>query len=156
MKLIKYGLKNDIGEFHEKKIRLNLIGNFNRFSKKLVNDLNEAMEVTKNNNRGILNVGLSYGGRQEIIDVIKKVVNKKININKIDEKLINKLFYTAGMPDPAMIVRTSGEKRLSGFLPWQGAYSELMFIDKLWPDFNKNDVKNIITEYNIRQRRFGK
>lgn len=155
MKLIQYGLKNDVNEFHEKDIRLNIIGNFSKLPKKLVIGLNEAMEATKNNKKGILNVGLSYGGRQEIIDVIKKAITKKINPDEIDDKKVDSLLYTAGLPDPEMIVRTSGEQRLSGFLPWQGAYSELMFIKKLWPDFNKNDVKSIIKEYNLRQRRFG-
>ncbi len=155
MKLIKYGLENDIGEFHDKNIRLNIIGNFEKFPKKMIVELNKAMEVTKNNKGGILNVGLSYGGRLEIIDALKQAIKNKYKPEDINETLINNLVYTKGQPDPDMIIRTSGEKRLSGFLPWQGVYSELMFMDKLWPDFNKNDVKKIISEYNLRERRFG-
>jgi len=155
MKLIKFGLKNDIGEFQDKSIQLNIFGNFERLPKKIISALNNAMEVTKNNKRGILNVGLSYGGRQEIIDVIKNVIKRKTKLGDVNEKLVNKLLYTQGMPDPDMMIRTSGEQRLSGFLPWQSTYSEIMFIKKLWPDFDKNDVKSIIQEYNLRSRRFG-
>jgi len=155
MNMIKHGIRNDIGEFHEKNIRLNLIGNFSKFSKKMVHELQEAMESTKNNSRGILNVGLSYGGRMEIMDAMKEAIRQKIDPAKITEKVVNKLLYTKDIPDPDMIIRTSGEKRLSGFMPWQGAYSELMFIKKLWPDFNQSDIKAIIEEYNVRQRRFG-
>ena len=117
-----------------------MIGQRERLGKFLQKLVKEAEERTKNNKEGILNLAISYGGRPEIIEAIKKIVKKKIPPNKITEELVGKNLWTAGLPDPDLIIRTSGEKRLSGFLTWQAVYSELYFLKKHWPDFTEKDL----------------
>ena len=117
------------------------------------------MERTKNNTGVTFNIALNYGGRDEIVKATKKIAEKvkkgEINIEDINEELISKNLYTAGEPDPDLLIRTSGELRLSGFLPWQSVYSELLFINKNWPDFSEEDLNNAIIEYQKRTRKFG-
>jgi len=114
------------------------------------------MEETKDNKERILNLAISYGGREEIIEAVKKIIKEKINPSKINEKIFSQYLYTVGQPDPDIIIRTSGEQRLSGFLPWQSVYAELYFSPKLWPDFTGEDLEEAIKELQNRQRRFGK
>ncbi|MHA1504649.1 MAG: polyprenyl diphosphate synthase, partial [Candidatus Heimdallarchaeota archaeon] len=117
-------------------------------------------EKTKDHNNFRLNVAVSYGGRAEIVDAVKKIVekvqNKELEISKINEEIISKNLYTKGIPDPDLIIRTSGEERLSGFLLWQSAYSELYFIDIYWPAFRKIDLWRAVRVYQQRERRYGK
>jgi len=156
MKLLKKALINDLPEFNKMGLQLRIIGRRERLPKDLQAAIKKAMELTRNNNKGILNIAINYGGRAEIADAVKKIIEKRIPISKIDENLVADNLYTAGLPDPDMIVRTSGEQRLSGFLLWQASYSELYFIKKHWPAFSKNDLDDIIAEFDKRQRRFGK
>ncbi|MFH1582164.1 MAG: polyprenyl diphosphate synthase, partial [bacterium] len=118
--------------------------------------MKEAEERTKNNTGGILNLALSYGGRAELLEAIKKIVKKKVPVAKITEKLISDNLWTAGQEFPDLIIRTSGEKRTSGFLLWQSAYSELHFCKKHWPAFEEKDLDEAFADYATRQRRFGK
>ena len=124
---------------------------------KLINDIEEK---TKNYDQHILNVALSYGGRAEIVDAVRKIATKvqkeEIKITDISEETINDHLYTEGIPDPDLIIRTSGEERLSGFLLWQSAYSELYFTDIYWPAFRKIDLWRAIRIYQQRERRYGK
>jgi undecaprenyl diphosphate synthase len=113
------------------------------------------MNQTQTFRDGTLHICLNYGGRPEIIDAIKKIIANKIELEQVHEGMLKKYFYQGNLPDPDIIVRTSGEQRISGFLLWQAAYSEFMFMKKFWPDFEERDVEAIINEYNERERRFG-
>lgn len=141
-------------------IRLVSIGDIDRLGKKNSAKLREAIEKTKNNDRMTLNLALSYSGRLEIVTATRKIAQElkenKINIDDITEDFISSRMYTASMPDPELLIRTSGEQRLSNFLLWQLAYSELYFCDTLWPDFRKDDFYKALIDYQHRERRFGK
>ena len=139
-------------------IKVNFIGRINMFPKDVQDSMNVLMERTKNNKPYTLNFAMAYGGRAEVIDATRKIAeqvkNGKLDVDKINEEVFEKNLYTASEPD--LIIRTSGEKRTSGFLIYQGAYAELIFIDKMWPEFEKEDFINAIKEYSNRERRFGK
>ena len=141
-------------------IKFETIGNLERLPKKISNYLKKVKEETKDNSALTLTLALSYGSRNEIVNVVKeiseKVKNNIISSKKIDETVINDHLYTRHLPDVDLLIRTSGEKRISNFLLWQIAYSELYFTKKLWPDFNKSDLYQAIISYQNRERRFGK
>ncbi len=138
------------------KIKVNVIGRLNLFSKRMRDAMQEAMEKTKKNKALVVNFALAYGGRQEIIDAFKKIIKKSKTLkpNQINENLITNNLYLKNEPD--IVIRPGGEIRTSNFLTWQSVYSELIFLDKLWPEFTKEDLINCITEFNKRERRFGK
>ena len=129
------------------------------FPSDIIRDLNKLSEASKKNKTLNLIIAINYGSRQEITNAVKKVaydlVKKKIAINDINERSISNNLYTKGLPDPDLIIRTGGDFRLSNFLLWQSAYSELIFIKKYWPDFDKDDFLSAINEFNKRERRFG-
>jgi undecaprenyl diphosphate synthase len=156
MWLLKMAMTKDIYELKKDGIKLKVIGNIDELSKDLQEAIKRAEEITKNNKKGILNIAINYGGRPEIVYAVKKIIEQKIPSKRITEKVVNNNLYTAGLPDPDLIIRTSGEQRLSGFLLWQSAYSELYFITKYWPDFEEKDLDEVIREYSRRERRFGK
>ncbi|HDO23774.1 MAG TPA: isoprenyl transferase [bacterium] len=156
MKLFERILSKEKSFFRKHDVKLNVIGQTERLPKELKKMIYETMKETKNNETGILNLAISYGGRQEILEAVKKVINKKTASAKLTEKVFESCLYTAGQPDPDLLIRTGGEMRLSGFLPWQSVYSELYFSDRLWPDFSISDLKGAIKEFQRRQRRFGK
>jgi len=139
-------------------IKINLIGRLKLFSKELINTVMTLKELTKNNNSLTVNFALAYGGRAELVDAVKQIakqaVDKKINPDEIDETTINLNVYNPSEPD--IIIRTGGEKRLSGFLLWQSAYSELIFVNKYWPEFEKEDFLECLKEFSNRKRNFGK
>jgi tritrans,polycis-undecaprenyl-diphosphate synthase [geranylgeranyl-diphosphate specific] len=139
------------------KIKVNFIGRINLFPKDIYDKMIETMEKTKNYNNFKLNFAMAYGGRAEIIDAVKKITNEiktgKISLEDINEELFKKYLYIESEPD--LIIRTSGEKRFSGFMLWQASYSELYFCDKLWPEFTKEDFIEAIENYKKRDRRFG-
>ena len=140
-------------------IRVKILGDITALSKGMQKSIKECMERTKNNTGVVFNIALNYGGRDEITRAVKKIATKvkegEINVDDINEELISNELYTVGQPDPDLVIRTSGEKRLSNFLPWQSTYSELLIIDKNWPDFNEQDLDNAIIEYQKRTRKFG-
>lgn len=144
----------DIKKFHKKNICLRVIGHKEGLSKKLQKAIAGAEKLTENNTGEILNLAINYGGRQELVDAFNKIL--KDSPKEINEKTISKNIYALNISDPDLIVRTSGEKRLSGFLLWQSAYSELCFINHHWPDFNKDDFNDLLNDFENRQRRFGK
>lgn len=157
MRLLKKALTTDLPELQKKDVRLKISGR--RDDSRMPKDLREAIakaeEATKNNKRGILNLALNYGGRVEIVEAVKKIIKQGLTPEKITEETIEQNLYTAGLPDPDLIIRTS-EQRLSGFLLWQSSYAELYFIPKYWPDFSEKDLDEALEEYDKRQRRFGK
>lgn len=150
-------LERKISEFYERmqkeKVRLIFTGRIKEIGEKIYNICKEYEEKTKNNDRIIVNMALNYGGRAEIIDAVRKIINEKIE--NIDEENFRKFLYAPEIPDPDMVIRTSGEKRISNFLLWQSAYSELYFTDVYWPDFSEEDLEKAIKEYKKRKRRFG-
>jgi undecaprenyl diphosphate synthase len=148
--------KKNVEYLNQKGIKLNLIGQKEKLPKKLQQRIKEVEKITKKNEKAILNLAVSYGGRPEIIQAIKKIINEKISSNKINEDLINENLWTKGLPYPDLIIRTSGIKRLSNFLTWQSAYSELYFTEKFWPDFTEKELDKALTDFAFRQRRFGK
>ncbi|MDP3964219.1 MAG: polyprenyl diphosphate synthase [bacterium] len=148
--------KNRLEKFHKENIKLMVSGRTEEFPKKLQNLITNAVTKTKNNTRGIVHLCLNYGGRAEIVDAVKKIISEKINPARLSPETISTHLYNPGLPEPDLIIRTSGEQRLSGYLPWQSEYSELMFVDKHWPDFSEKEIEQAIKEYQRRERRFGK
>ncbi|MCU0679319.1 MAG: polyprenyl diphosphate synthase [Planctomycetes bacterium] len=155
MKLVRQAFKEDFAEFNRRNYKLYISGRVEELPGDLPEICHEAMDKTKANNGGNFHICLNYGGRQEIIDALKKMIKNEVKPEQVHEGLVRKYLYHEGISDPDMIVRTSGEERLSGFLLWQSAYSELYFLKKYWPDFEKDDVELILEEYAQRQRRFG-
>lgn len=145
---------------HKNKVRVKAIGRINILPKNLQTAIAAAEESTKNYKDYFLNLAIAYGGQQEITDAVIKIAKKisagEIKLEQINEDLIRHSLYTNGAPYLDMIIRTGGEKRLSNFLLWQSAYSELFFVDKMWPEFTKEDFLSAIEEFKQRQRRFGK
>jgi undecaprenyl diphosphate synthase len=159
MKLLKKALKDEVKEMHKKGFRINVIGRMKDLSKDLQQAVKDAVELTKDNKKGTINIALNYGGRAEIVDMAKAIVKAAIqghlSPRRITEKLITNYLYTKGIPDPDLIIRTSGEQRLSGFLPWQSSYAELYFTPTCWPDFSEKELDKAIDWYLHRERRFG-
>ena len=155
MKLIKKALQEELENFHRKEYKLLISGRTRELPGDLPEIIFEAVNKTKNNTKGILNICINYGGRAEIVDAIKNIIKNKITKEQIHEGMIRKYLYQSELSDPDIIVRTSGEERLSGFQLWQSNYSELFFIKKYWPDFEKADVDIILEEYANRKRRKG-
>jgi undecaprenyl diphosphate synthase len=160
MKLLIQSLKKELPTFQKNEVKVNAIGNIESLPEKAQKTLEDVRELTKNNTRITLTLALSYGSREEIVNAIKniskKVVNKALDLEKIDENTINNHLYTFNLPDVDLMIRTSGEQRISNFLLWQMAYAELYFTDILWPDFRQEHFYDAIIEYQNRERRFGK
>lgn len=160
MSLLISSLNKELHTFQENDVRVNAIGNIESLPKNAQKTLQEVIHKTTNNQRIVLTLALSYGAREEIVNTIKniskKVVNNELRIEEIDEKIINNHLYTFNLPDVDLMLRTSGEKRISNFLLWQMAYAELYFTNILWPDFRKEHFYDAIIEYQNRERRFGK
>ncbi len=142
----------------EEGMRINFIGRIHMFPKELYENMKKIMEITKNNNKYIANFAMAYGGREEVMDAVKKIAeqikNNKLDIEQINEETFSKNLYFNDEPD--LIIRTGGEKRTSNFLIWQSHYSEWFFVEKLWPEFEKQDLIQVLEEYKKRERRFGR
>jgi len=160
MKLLISSLKKELKTLQKNNIKLTAIGNLESMPSKVYRELNDVIEKTKNNTRLTLSLALSYGSREEIIKTIKeislKVKNNIISPENIDKSVINNHLYTRNLPDVDLLIRTSGEQRISNFLLWQIAYAELYFTNTLWPDFTKENLFEAILNYQTRERRFGK
>ena len=160
MQLLLKSLKNEFKKFIKNKIKLNVIGNISLLPKYVKEELSYVLKKTSKNNQLILTLALSYSGREEIENAMKKICfkvkNNIIPIEKIDQSTINEHLYTENLPDVDLLIRTSGEKRISNFLLWQIAYAELYFSEVFWPDFNEKNLHEAILNYQKRERRFGK
>ena len=159
MGLLRYYLQSELGFLQEHSIRLQVIGNRGRLGGDIVKSIDAAERQTRANGRLRLTIALSYGARAEICEAARRLAEEvaagRINPAQIDEALFAKFLYTHDMPDPDLMVRTSGEQRLSNFLLWQVAYSELVFLDTFWPDFSRQDFEHAIREFGRRERRYG-
>ena len=160
MQLLISSLKDEIDTLINNNIRLISIGDISSLPKKVYEELSHVIKVTESNSGMVLNLALSYGSRDELTNCMKEIGSKIkkniISVEKIDETVINQHLYTRNLPDVDLLIRTSGEKRLSNFLLWQLAYSELYFTDVLWPDFTDQHLYEAIENYQKRERRFGK
>ena len=160
MELLISTINSETSTLLKNNIRLNAIGQLNDLPKKTYNKLMEAIELTKDNSGLTLTLALSYSSKTEILNAIRQIANKirkqEIELEDIDEQLFENQLSTRGIPDPDLMIRTSGEQRISNFLLWQMAYTELYFTDTLWPDFNREDLYKAIYNYQQRERRFGK
>ena len=149
-------LNRELAELHKEGVQLRHIGRLERLAPNLQEKVLEAIELTKNNDRLILNVAFNYGGRDEIVHAIQNIIKDGIPPEEVTEALVSRYLYTAGVPDPDLIVRPSGELRVSNFLIWQGAYSELYVTPKYWPDFDKEEYRRALEAFASRDRRYGK
>jgi undecaprenyl diphosphate synthase len=160
MKILINSLKKELGTLLENNIKLNAIGNLDKLPKSAQKELFDVIDKTKNNTRLTLTLALSYGSREELVNAVRiisdKVKNNIISIDTIDDSIINEHLYTQNLPDVDLLIRTSGEHRISNFLLWQIAYAELYFTNVLWPDFKDQDLYEAIISYQKRERRFGK
>ena len=159
MNLIQSYLDDYSKRADSENIKVQIIGNKNGLSEKMKDGIEKCMERTKDNTGITFNIALNYGGRDEIVNAVKNIAQRvkddKINIEDINEEIISNNLYTKNQPDPDLLIRTSGEIRLSNFLPWQLVYSEFVFIEKNWPDFNEKDLDEAIEIYQKRNRKFG-
>jgi len=157
MKLFEEGLsdKGDIGKLHKEGVRIKIIGQRNRLPHSLQKVIEKIENLTKDNKKFHLNLAVSYGGQWDICNAVQKIIKDKIPTEKITKDLISDYLSTADLPPPDLIIRAGGERRLSNFLLWQSAYSELYFSEKLWPAFSKEDLDKALEEYAGRERRFG-
>jgi undecaprenyl diphosphate synthase len=160
MKILINSLKKELVTLQENNIRLNAIGNLEKLPKSAQKELLDVIDKTKNNTRLTLTLALSYGSREELVNAVRiisdKVKNNIISLDTIDDSIINEHLYTQNLPDVDLLIRTSGEHRISNFLLWQIAYAELYFTNVLWPDFKDQDLYEAIISYQKRERRFGK
>ncbi|MGD2176536.1 MAG: isoprenyl transferase [Anaerolineae bacterium] len=155
LSILRRVLDREVPELHKRGVQLRHIGRLQRIPPDLERKVQEAIKLTKGNDRLVLNVAFSYGGRAEIVDAIRRIIADGASPEDVDEVLVSSYLYTAGQPDPDLIIRTSGEMRLSNFLIWQAAYAEFYTSPTLWPDFGKDELYKALKDFNQRERRFG-
>jgi undecaprenyl diphosphate synthase len=148
-------IDRELQELHEEGVQLRHVGRLEHLPKRLQRKVQQAIELTRNNERLILNVAFDYGGRAEIVDAVRRIITEGVPAEEVDESVVSRYLYTAGLPDPDLIVRTSGEMRTSNFLIWQGAYAEYYVTPALWPDFDRGELYKALEAYIQRERRFG-
>ncbi|MGC8473715.1 MAG: polyprenyl diphosphate synthase [Candidatus Dormibacteria bacterium] len=155
MRLFEQTLQEEVDELHQNGVRIRVIGRRERLSARLCRLVEEAEARTRENTRGALNVAINYGGRAEIVDAVRSLAREGQDLRQLDEETLAAHLYTAGLPDPDLIIRTAGELRTSNFLIWQAAYAELYVTQTLWPDFGAADLEAALADYAVRVRRFG-
>jgi undecaprenyl diphosphate synthase len=156
MLILQNVIDRELNELHKEGVQLRHIGRLERLDPSIQKKVLNAIELTKNNDRLVLNVAFNYGGRDEIVCAIQKIINDGIPAEEVTDDLVNKYLFTAGVPDPDLIIRTSGELRVSNFLIWQAAYSEWYITPTFWPDFDKDEYRRALETFAHRDRRFGK
>lgn len=156
MNLVAITLTNELEEMHKENVQIHFIGDLTRLSDSLQKILANAVETTKNNTGVVLQIALNYGSRDEITNAVKNIVKSGVKSEEITAETISNYLYTKGVPDPDILVRTGGEQRISNYLLWQIAYSEIIIRNEYWPEFDKNLLSECITEFGKRQRRYGK
>jgi undecaprenyl diphosphate synthase len=149
-------IDRELPELHREGVQIRHIGRLERVPERLVVKIRQALDLTRNNQRLILNVAFNYGGRAEIVDAVRRIIQDEVPPDMVNEVLISRYLYTADLPDPDLIIRTSGEMRVSNFLIWQGAYAEYYVTPVYWPDFDKDEFYKALAEYARRERRFGR
>jgi undecaprenyl diphosphate synthase len=155
LQLLAQALRREVPELHKNGVRLRHLGRLDRLPERVQEGVRDAIELTKDNDRLILNVAFSYGGRAEIVDAIRQIIRANIPPEKVDEDLVSQHLYTAGQPDPDMIIRTGGEFRLSNFLLWQAWYAEYYSTSVYWPDFDQVELYKALLVFGQRKRRYG-
>lgn len=155
LRILEEVINRETKNFHENGIKLRHLGRLDRLSKRLQRAVHRAMELTKDNTRMTLSIAFDYGGRAEIVDAVQCILRQGIPPESVNEALLSSYLYTAGLPDPDLIIRTGGEMRLSNFLLWQSAYSEYYSTPTFWPDFGREDIEKALITYSQRKRRFG-
>ncbi len=155
LRLLGETIDHQLADLHKEGVRLNHIGRLERLPKRLQKRVQEAIELTQNNTRITLNVAFDYGGRDEIVRAVRRIIQDGVPAEDVTEDLISHYLYTVGMPDPDLIIRTSGEFRTSNFMIWQGAYAEYYITPTYWPDFGKDELYEALQTYARRERRFG-
>jgi undecaprenyl diphosphate synthase len=155
LRILQQMIRRELKELHKQGVKLRHLGRLDRLPESLQKQVLDAIELTKNNDRIVLNVAFDYGGRSEIVQAVKRIIRDGIPAQDVDEALISSYLYTGGQPDPDLIVRTSGELRTSGFMMWQSAYSEYYITPTFWPDFDREELYRALLEFSQRDRRFG-
>jgi undecaprenyl diphosphate synthase len=155
MAILEEVIDRELAELNRNGVQLRHVGRLEGLSPSLQKKVREAIELTRNNQELILNVAFNYGGRDELVGALRKIIRDGVPAEAVDEKLFGQYLYTAGLPDPDLMIRTSGELRTSNFLLWQSAYAEWYFPPVFWPDFNKEELRKALWEYSRRERRFG-
>jgi len=159
MHLLIEFLHKELNELHKKNVKIQMLGDYHSIPQECQLEITQAIELTANNTGLIFNIALNYGARQEIMTAVKKLADKivthELAAEALNEELFSGLLYTGGMPDPDLLIRTSGEMRISNFMLWQIAYTELVVVDTLWPDFTPEDLSHAIIEFQNRDRKFG-
>ena len=155
MRILEDVIDKELGELHEEGVQLRHLGRLEQLDERLRRKVLEAVEMTRNNNRLILNIAFNYGGRDEIVTAIKHMIDDGIASDDVSAELVSKYLYTRDVPDPDLVIRTSGELRISNFLIWQAAYAEWYFTPVFWPDFGKDELRKAVEEFSSRERRYG-
>lgn len=155
MRILEHTLDRELPELHKNGVQLRHSGRLEGIPEELRQRVREAIELTRYNDRIILNVAFNYGGRTEILDAVRRIIERGVDPGRLDEDLFSQYLYTPGLPDPDLIIRTAGELRISNFLIWQGAYAEYYATPTYWPDFDKEELYRALLEYSRRERRFG-
>lgn len=155
IRILEQTIDRELPELHKNGVQLRHIGHLEGIPEKLRQKVCEAIELTKHNERIVLNVAFNYGGRTEILDAVRRIVESGVAPDRLDEDVFGQYLYTAGLPDPDLIIRTAGELRISNFLIWQSAYAEYYATSTYWPDFDKEELYRALLEYSGRERRFG-
>jgi undecaprenyl diphosphate synthase len=155
MRLFHETMQREIEEMHRRGVRIVVSGRRDGLSRRMIQRIDEAMAHTANNGNGVLNVCLNYGGRAEIVDAVRGLIREGVSGQEVDEEAISSHMYQPELPEPDLIIRTAGERRVSNFLLWQGAYAEMLVTETLWPDFGVDDLKAALADYASRVRRFG-
>ena len=156
MLILQNVIDRELGELHKEGVQLRHIGRLERLDPAIQKKVLHAIDLTKNNDRLVLNVAFNYGGRDEIVNAIQKIIKDGIPAEEVTDDLVNQYLFTAGVPDPDLIIRTSGELRVSNFLIWQAAYSEWYITPTFWPDFDKEEYRRALEDIGNRDRRYGK
>ena len=155
MNILEDVIDRELAELNKEGVQLRHIGRLERLDPRLQEKVMDAIELTRNNDRLVLNVAFNYGGRDEIVNAIQKMIKDKVRVEEVTSDLVSSYLYTAGVPDPDLIIRTSGELRVSNFLIWQGAYSEWYVTSVYWPDFDKEEFRKALDTFSQRDRRYG-
>jgi undecaprenyl diphosphate synthase len=155
LRILERMIQRELKALHKEGVRLQHLGRLDRLPERLRQQVCDAIELTKDNNRIVLNVAFDYGGRAEIVQAVQRIIRDGIPADEIDEDLLSNYMYTVGQPDPDLIIRTSGELRTSGFMLWQSAYSEYYITPTYWPDFGREELQKALVAYAHRERRYG-